>query len=186
MLTAKPLVAILAAGLALASPGNPSYTVLDARAEPLKAAFNADAGKVRLFMYVAPTCGGCLRGAKQLQETLLENYASANLSVYVVWVQKNGARMRHVEKVTGLVTDPRAEHYWDEADALVGPIDGLLGLTGPCAGAFMIYGPDARWEGAAPPAPLYWEDAHTNDLGRTVAPQFDAKEITRRVDALLR
>ncbi len=31
------------------------YTVMDANAEPLRAAFNADVGKVRVLMLVAPT-----------------------------------------------------------------------------------------------------------------------------------
>ncbi len=33
----------------------PDYVSLDARGEPLKSAFNADADKVRLLMLVAPT-----------------------------------------------------------------------------------------------------------------------------------
>ena len=33
----------------------PDYTVLDAHSEPLRAAFNADVGKVRILMLVAPT-----------------------------------------------------------------------------------------------------------------------------------
>lgn len=32
-----------------------TYTTLDQQAEPLKSAFNADAGKVRVLMLVAPT-----------------------------------------------------------------------------------------------------------------------------------
>ncbi len=32
-----------------------SYVTLDKRAEPLKSAFNADVGKVRVIMLVAPT-----------------------------------------------------------------------------------------------------------------------------------
>ncbi len=32
-----------------------SYVTLDERAEPLKSAFNADVGKVRVVMLVAPT-----------------------------------------------------------------------------------------------------------------------------------
>ncbi len=37
------------------SAGAPDYVSLDARGEPLKSAFNADADKVRVLMLVAPT-----------------------------------------------------------------------------------------------------------------------------------
>lgn len=47
-----PIALILTAS-AWASP--PDYKALDADAEPLRAAFNADAGKVRVLMLVAPT-----------------------------------------------------------------------------------------------------------------------------------
>ena len=33
----------------------PEYTVIDVHSEPLRAAFNADVGKVRILMLVAPT-----------------------------------------------------------------------------------------------------------------------------------
>lgn len=33
----------------------PDYTVIDGHSEPLRAAFNADLGKVRILMLVAPT-----------------------------------------------------------------------------------------------------------------------------------
>ncbi len=47
-----PLALVLTA---VGSPQVPGFTSLDAKAEPLKAAFEADAGKVRVLMYVSPT-----------------------------------------------------------------------------------------------------------------------------------
>ncbi len=47
-----PIAALF--GLALGAAG-PDYTSLDDKAEPLKSAFNADAGKIRVVMLVAPT-----------------------------------------------------------------------------------------------------------------------------------
>jgi len=54
------LLVVAALGLAVAaatprSPDPPTYHSLDRAGEPLKEAFNADAGKVRLLMLVAPT-----------------------------------------------------------------------------------------------------------------------------------
>ena len=47
-----PIAAVF--GLALGAAG-PDYTSLDDKAEPLKSAFNSDAGKIRVVMLVAPT-----------------------------------------------------------------------------------------------------------------------------------
>ncbi|MGH7541319.1 MAG: hypothetical protein ACRELC_09990 [Gemmatimonadota bacterium] len=180
------LTPLIGAGLIAAGSVRPAYETLDADAEPLKSAFNADASKVRIFMYVSPTCGGCLRGARDIQKHVLDDVDASNLAVYVVWAPKNGARERHVEKATGLVQDARATQYWDEEGAIVRSLDAALRLTGPCAGAFMIYGPAARWEGQDPPQPAYWEDAHVIDLGRDVAPSFDAETFGTKVVELLR
>ena len=40
------------------------FVVLDGNLSDFKSDFNADNGKLRLVMYVSPTCGGCLLGAK--------------------------------------------------------------------------------------------------------------------------
>jgi hypothetical protein len=56
----KPFGGIVAVGLAaatsagLSTPGS-SYTKLDRAGEPLRETFNADVGKVRVLMLVAPT-----------------------------------------------------------------------------------------------------------------------------------
>jgi hypothetical protein len=176
------LVAIAPNG---ASPDEASYALLDKGAQPLRSAFNEDAGKTRLVMYVSPTCGGCLRGAEQSQEYILDTIDSKDLSVYVVWAPKNGAREEHVERVTRLVTDDRAVQYWDEYSAVAGPLDDMLSLTGPCAGIFMLYDGDANWDGIAPPEPVYWEDAHARELNRDGAPQFDPEGFAEKVRELL-
>ena len=47
-----PVLALTAFGL---GPSSAEYERIAADAEPLRAAFNADAGKVRILMLVAPT-----------------------------------------------------------------------------------------------------------------------------------
>ena len=54
------LLVVAALGLTVAaatprSPSPPTYHSLDRAGEPLREAFNADAGKVRVLMLVAPT-----------------------------------------------------------------------------------------------------------------------------------
>ena len=39
------------------------FMVLDSNLSDFKSDFNADNGKLRLVMYVSPTCGGCPLGA---------------------------------------------------------------------------------------------------------------------------
>jgi len=140
---------------------------LDGTAQPLKNAFNADVGKVRLLMYVSPTCGECLRGAKQGQKDVLATIDDA------------------VGRVTQIVTDPRAAQYWDGQRVLTDAYDRMLALSGPCAGIFMLYGRQARWEGAAPPSPDYLEDAHAREFNRPY-PQYDAQRFADKVRAMLK
>ena len=116
---------------------------------------------------------------------MLEQTESPNLAVYVVWVPRNRAQEKHVQRVTGIVTDERARQYWDGHEALVAPFDKRYALTGPCAGIFMVFGPEARWEDDDPPEAAYAEDAHAIQYGRSL-PQFDARRFARRVMAMLR
>lgn len=180
-------VASLAALLAFGAtaPTGDDYVTLNAEAQPLRDVFNKDAGKVRVLMYVSPVCGGCLRGVAKTQEHLLDKLESDDLAVYVVWAPRNGAREKHLGRVLSLTTDDRATQYWDAAGALSTELDEQLKLTGPCAGAFLVYGSDARWKGDAPPHAAYWEDAHTIDWGRDVAPQFNGKVFAAKVRELL-
>lgn len=61
----------------------------------------------------------------------------------------------------------------------------LYSLTGPCAGIFMVFDPEAKWEDDGPPDPLYAEDAHAKQYNREL-PQFDAKRFASRVMEMLK
>ena len=170
--------------LRLGPGGDRAYVVLDNGGHPLKGVFNADIGKVRLLMYVSPTCGECLRGAKQTQERVLAAIDNPNLRIYVVWAPKNGGREVDVARVTRLVTDPRAAQYWDAHRVVTDAYDDMLSLTGPCAGIFALYGPQVHWEGTTPPKPDYVEDAHASEFHRP-CPQFDARRLADKARAML-
>ncbi len=162
------------------------FTVLDSNLGDFKSAFNADTGKLRLVMYVSPTCGGCLRGAQQTQKNVLAPIDNPELAAYVVWVPKNGGREEHVNRVLDLVTDARATQYWDGNGAAVDAYDAMFGIEGrPCAGVFMLYRPDAVWKGDSPPMPEYFEDAHAREFSRTAGPQFDGSRLAKRARQLL-
>ena len=185
LLLVATAVGIVTAAAGLDARPDQSYTSLSADAEPLRSAFNADAGKVRLLMYVSPTCGGCLRGASAIQKEFLSEDGDSRLAVYVMWAPRNGARESHVDRVTRLVTDERAAHYWDAHDAVGAPIDAAMELVGPCAGIFMLYGPEASWDGLEAPAPSYTEDAHADEFDRA-GPQFNAKRFTSMAQEALK
>ncbi len=114
----------------------------------------------------------------------MEQTESSDLAVYVVWVPRNRARERHVRRVTGIVTDKRARQYWDGYEAVVTPVDERYALTGPCAGIFMVFGREARWDGNDPPEAAYAEDAHAIEYGRLL-PQFDGRRFALRVMGML-
>ena len=115
---------------------------------------------------------------------MLDEIDDPDLAAYVVWVPRNGAREEHVERVIHLVTDERATQYWDGEAAVIDPYTRMLDLTGPCAGVFLLFGPDATWDGDAPPRPLHVEDAHADQYDRP-HPQFDAERLAAEVSRLL-
>ena len=89
-----------------------------------------------------------------------------DLAVYVVWVPRNGARERHVGRVTEIVTDHRATQYWDSGSVVADAYTEQLSLTGPCAGIFMVYPPGVRWDAEEPPRAPYLLDAHAREYRR--------------------
>ena len=86
--------------------------------------------------------------------------------------------------MTQIVTDPRAAQYWDGHRVLTDAYDRMLALNGPCAGIFMLYGRQARWEGATPPRPDYLEDAHAREFNRPY-PQYDAQRFADKAREML-
>lgn len=181
-------IPLMMALLLFPSAGNTAsdFTVLDSELGDFRSAFNADTGKLRLVMYVSPTCGGCLLGAKQTQKNVLAAIDDSELAAYVIWAPKNGGREKHVDRVLDLVTDARASQYWDGNGSAVNAYDAMFGIEGrPCAGVFMLYRADAVWEGDSPPMPDYFEDAHAREFSRTAGPQFDGSRLAKRARQML-
>jgi hypothetical protein len=163
-----------------------AFAVLDGNLSDFKSDFNADNGKLRLVMYVSPTCGGCLLGAKQTQKSVLATIDSPDLAAYVIWAPKNGGREKHVNRVLDLVTDTRASQYWDGEGSAVDAYDAMFGIEGrPCAGVFMLYPADAVWEDQSPPMPDYFVDAHAREFSRTAGQQYDGEQLAERTRDML-
>ena len=181
-------ILLTTAFLLFATAGNTAsnFTVLDSNLGDFKSAFNADTGKLRLVMYVSPTCGGCLLGAQQMQKDVLATIDGSELAAYVIWAPKNGGREKHVDRVLDLVTDTRATQYWDGNAAAVDAYDAMFRIEGrPCAGVFMLYGANTVWDGNSPPVPEYFEDAHAREFTRTAGPQFDGSRLATQARQML-
>ncbi len=86
--------------------------------------------------------------------------------------------------MTTLATDGRVTQYWDGHEAVAAPFDEMLSLTGPCAGIFMLYGPDDEWNGDDPPRPIYFEDAHAREYNRD-GPQFNGRRFAARAKEMV-
>jgi hypothetical protein len=81
----------------------------------------------------------------------------ADLRAYVVWVPMSRGLERDVPNATREVPDARATHYWDGDGQLIKSYREVLGgFDEPVWDTYLLYGPEAKWQGDRPPAPLYW------------------------------
>lgn len=104
------------------------------------------------------------------------------MAAFVVWVPQLGAHRRHVSGAAALVTDPRAEQYWDESDWLGDAYGRVLPTPGAAWDVYLLYGRGVRWKGVEPPKPDYWMHQLA---GVTAAPHLDADILRGRVEQLL-
>ena len=88
-----------------------------------------------------------------MQEEILERHPDADLRVYVVWLPVLPTDERF--RVADLLVDPRATHFWDGGRLVSDELAEGAGV--PAGGllwdAFLVFGPDAAWEGT-PPEPV--------------------------------
>lgn len=101
-----------------------------------------------------------------MQKEILEKYPSAKLRVYVIWFSMLPTDARSSWGWTGgVLTDMRAEHFWDE-QKVVGrwfakqdnPQNETAGIVWD---AFYLYGAGARWD--VKPEPLLASGATVRD-----------------------
>jgi hypothetical protein len=121
-----------------------------------------------------------------MQNNVLAKTGDEGLRVYVAWVPMFRGREADVPRATAEVPDPRAAHYWDGDSLLVKGFRETLGLNEAAWDVFLLYGPEARWEGERPPAPAFW----MHQLGsarrpRVNGPFLDAAVFLEQTRALL-
>ena len=170
MKTTRLLLAFVGAGLAACSPNDAgdsavdsqladaSYVVMGEDLQQLKDDFNANEGRVRLLFISGPTCGICLRGMADLNDAFIAaSQGDSRLVTFVVHVPALGAREEHVAATIPLLQGPRIHHYWEDSGIIGQHFSEVMEVEMYVWDFWMIYGPEARWDGLLPPAPDYFE-----------------------------
>lgn len=117
---------------------------------------------------------------------MMAKIADERLRSYVVWVPKLGGAQKDVPVATRFMPDDRATHYWDDGGGLMSAYTRVLGLPEDAWDIYLIYGPEARWDGDLPPPPQFWmHQLGSRDSPRVKGPYLEPDEFARRVRALL-
>ncbi len=118
---------------------------------------------------------------------MLAKQSDPRLRAYVVWVPMLDGREEDVPVATRLVPDPRATHYWDGQGWSMRAYAEALALPEEAWDMFLIYGPDARWEGDLPPEPRFWmHQLGSPDQPRVAAPYLDPQVFADSAVQMLR
>jgi len=137
----------------------PDFYIVDEDLARIKADFNAMDDKVRLVFIVGPSCGICLRGMDDLNESIvkfIQNDPRAH--TLVIHVPALGAEEKHVVGSLPLLSGPRVTHYWDPSGKTGMEYTKTLDIPMYAWDVWFIYKPGVRWEdGQIPPHPDYWE-----------------------------
>jgi hypothetical protein len=129
----------------------PVLRVADDGAE-LRHAFNADAGHVRLLMILSPTSFFSRMTLRIVQRDVLDQIASPDLKVYVVWEPVFPSDSEQASfTVSHLVSDPRVQQFWSNSRFTGRSFGKLFGQQGkPVWDSFLIFTGDKRWTDATP------------------------------------
>lgn len=176
------------------------YSVLDDQGSQLRADFNRKVGSVRLLFVVDPICPTCLRGLDDMNRDLLESTSDSRLQTFVVhepvlgtsWAAPYSpkAESKDVASAARLLHNAQVRNYWNSSGAfgqLLSEGVGLKSADGPVYAwdVWLIYGPEARWEGAAPPIPTLLMHQLGALRGSAQFPRLDSRVFAERVRALL-
>lgn len=116
-----------------------------------------------------------------MQQTILA-HEPGGLAPLIVWVPQLGAQRLDVRFGMALITDSRAQQYWDAHGWLGEAYGRVLRTPGSAWDVYLLYRRGVRWNGTLPPAPDFW----MQQLGGvTSAPRLDPRLLKQHVDALL-
>ncbi len=179
---------------------NGAYTNLDDQATQLREDFNRAKGSVRLLFVVDPICPGCLRGLDDMNRDLLAATSDPRLVTFVVhepvlgasrlapWLRTSASQ--DVPAAAALLHNPFVRNYWS-ADGEFGRVLSesvdLKGREGRVYAwdVWLLYGPDATWDGAGPPRPLLLMHQLGALRGNSEFPQLDSRVFAQKALSLL-
>jgi hypothetical protein len=177
-----------------------SYTTLDDQGSQLRADFNRGVGTVRLLFVVDPICPTCLRGLDDMNRDLLESTTDPRLQTFVVHEPVLGTARAapwsrlavgtDVIKAAQLLHNPRVQHYWNPSGEFGQMLSQGVGLRNSehlvyAWDVWLIYGPEAKWEGTNPPRPRLLMNQLGALRGSTEFPHLDSHVFAQQVQALL-
>jgi hypothetical protein len=169
--------------VAAGAPQQP-YVVLDKSLSQLRADFNANVGKVRMLYIVGPTCGICLRGMSDLQETVYSKKGDdPRMVTFVIHVPTLGAREGNVAPASRLITNRYTTDYWEETGITGKLMQQVMGVDKYVWDFWAIYGPNVMWsDERLMPAPSFWQ----HQLGGLPPEKkLDANVFAAKVDEFL-
>ena len=162
----------------------PDYYVVDENLSRIKADFNAMDDKIRLVFIIGPSCGICLRGMDDLNESIVKLVQNdPRIHTLAIHVPALGAEEKHVVGSLPLLSGPRVTHYWDPNGTTGLEYTKTLDIPMYAWDLWFVYEPRARWEdGELPPYPDYWE----HQLPSLPSDKkLDAQRFADKVNALL-
>ena len=168
------------------------YALFDDQGSQLRADFNRKIGSVRLLFVVDPVCPTCLRGLADMNRDLLQSTVDPRLHTFVVhepvlgvarvapWLRMAGAR--DVARAALLLHNPQVQHYWNPSGAFGRLLSQSVGLKNGerqvyAWDVWLIYGPEAQWEGADPPRPRLLMHQLGALRGSTAFPHLDSRAL---------
>jgi hypothetical protein len=136
-----------------------NYVSLDEGLTQFKDDFNAMAEKLRLVFISGPSCGICLRGMDDLNQSIVSTVQNdPRIHTLVLYVPALGANEEHAKAVVSLLPGPRVSHYWDGSGNSGLEFQETLDIPMYAWDIWMIYEPGAQWEEASvPPHPAFWQ-----------------------------
>ncbi len=187
------IAALLAAGTcanAADPPATTAYATLDEAGAPLREDFNRASGSVRLLFVVDPVCASCLRGLDDLNRELLAATDDPRLQTFVVHVPVIGGDAKGIPEAARRLQNPNVHHYWNPSGSFGRQLAKAAGLKRGGAPLYawdvwLIYGPDAKWDGEIPPRPqrLMHQLTQLNDSAEFL--RLDAAAFAREARELL-
>lgn len=165
----------------------PDYYVVGEDLARIRADFNAMQDKVRLVFIIGPSCGICLRGMDDLNESIVKFIQDdPRVHTLAIHVPALGAKAKHVVASIPLLSGPRVTHYWDPNGNTGIEYKETLDIPMYAWDLWFVYEPGARWEEeAAPPYPDYWEHQLPSlPSDKKLDSKRFAAEVNARLDAL--